>query len=75
MWYDKKKKQIKEIFIVKRLVALVSVFCLLFMLTGCTGKCEICGKEGKVNTVTVDGVSGKVCDDCKKLVDFANSLS
>lgn len=53
----------------KRVLALLIAFCLLFLLSGCVGKCDNCMKTGKVTKYSVMGSELKLCDNCKEMVN------
>lgn len=59
----------------KKLLALISAVSLLFVLTACSGKCDICGKEGKVTKVTYMGESANLCSSCESLFNYGMSLA
>lgn len=64
----------------KRVISLILVLCLCLslclMLVGCgkTGKCEICGKEGKLSKVEIAGESSWVCSDCEEGIEALGNL-
>ncbi|MBE7019242.1 MAG: hypothetical protein E7413_05145 [Ruminococcaceae bacterium] len=62
----------------KRVLALLCAFCLLFVLSGCVGKCDNCGKSGAVTKVSFEGEEANLCKDCKveydQLMDQLSSL-
>ncbi len=54
----------------KRICAALCALCLLFVLSGCQGKCDGCGRKTTVKKVTFMGESAKLCSDCEALLDL-----
>jgi len=62
----------------KRIIALLLVcafVCVAFVGCSNTGKCESCGKEDvELSSVTIEGETRDVCEDCEKLVEGLAAL-
>ena len=54
----------------KRICAALCALCLLFVLSGCQGKCDGCGQKTTVKRVTFMGESANLCSDCEALLDL-----
>lgn len=54
----------------KRICAALCALCMLFVLSGCQGKCDACGKQGTVKKITIMGESANLCSECESLISM-----
>ncbi len=54
----------------KKICAVLCALCMLFVLSGCQGKCDGCGKQATVKKITIMGESANLCSDCQALISM-----
>jgi len=60
----------------KKILAILCSVVVLFTFVACSnGKCDSCGKEGKVKKYTFQGESANLCEDCGAAFDALKDLA